>query len=119
MSITVFGIPNCDQIKKSLAWFREHEVPVVFHDYKKSPPTRELLSAWLAQIEWPSLINRNGTTWRKLPDATKRAIASPAAALQLMLDQPSLIRRPVVVCNGRARVGYDPDVFIELLRSSR
>lgn len=119
MSITVFGIPNCDQIKKTLAWFREKNIPTIFRDYKKSPPTAELLRGWLAHLDWSALVNRNGTTWRKLPDAAKKAVASPADAIALMLAQPSIIRRPVVVFGSRVHVGYDPDAFTTLVRSSQ
>ena len=119
MSITVFGISNCDQIKKTLAWFGAQGVPVVFHDYKKSPPTPELLRHWLEQVDASSLINRRGTTWKSLSDTEKSAARSASAALELMLARPSIIRRPVLSFGGAILVGYDPDAFASRLSSSQ
>jgi arsenate reductase (glutaredoxin) len=104
----VYGIPNCDTVKRARAWLAEHGHAPVFHDFKKAgvPPAR--LDAWLAAAGWETLLNRKGTTWRGLPEDTKAAVTGPAAAKALMLSQPSVIKRPVVEWDdGRISVGFD------------
>lgn len=111
MKPVVHGIPNCDQVRRALAWFAAHDIAVEFHDFRKSgaPPT--LLREWTARCEWETLLNRRGTTWRTLPDARKAQVVDAPSAIRLMADQPSVIRRPVVDYNGRLLVGFDPALF--------
>ena len=106
--VTVYGIANCDSVKKSRAWLTEHGIGYQFHDYKKQGLTPELLDPWLAQAGWERLLNRKGTTWRRLDDATRAAVTGARAARSLMLAQPSLVKRPVVEWSGSLTVGYDP-----------
>lgn len=114
MTITIYGIPNCDQIKRTLAWFEEAGVAVAFHDYKKAGVGRALLEGWFSRNDWQAFLNRAGTTWRRLPDATKAGVTNADAAIDLMLANPSAIRRPVVVADGKVHVGYDPQAFSSL-----
>ena len=108
MTIKLYGIPNCDTVKRARAWLaangREHQ----FIDFKKGgvPPAR--LDAWLASAGWELLLNRRGTTWRELADTQRAAVVDAAAARQLMLSQPSVVKRPVVEWDdGRITVGFD------------
>ncbi len=108
MSTTVvYGIPNCDTVKRARAWLAEQSVAHEFHDFKKAgvPPQ---LDAWCEQLGWERLLNRQGTTWRKLDDAVKANVADAAAAKALMREQPSVIKRPVVAwADGALTVGFD------------
>lgn len=106
---TLYGIPNCDTVKKARAWLDEHGVAYAFHDFKKSgvPPQ---LDAWVSQLGWQAVLNRKGTTWRKLDPATQTAVQDAAGAVALMREQPSVIKRPVVEwTGGTVTVGFAPE----------
>jgi arsenate reductase len=110
--ITVYGIPNCDTVKKARHWLAERGLEVAFHDFKKQGVPAELLPAWLEAFGRDKLINRTGTTWRKLDDATQAAVVDDASATALMLAQASVIKRPVVHWpDGRWTLGFSADVF--------
>lgn len=110
--ITVYGIANCDTVKRARAWLTEQGVDVSFHDYKKQGVPAELLPAWLQAFGRDKLVNRAGTTWRKLDDATKAAVVDDASATALMLVEPSVIKRPVVRwADGSLTLGFTPDAF--------
>ena len=110
--IIVYGIPNCDTVKKARAWLTEHSLDYQFHDFKKQGVPAELLPHWLAQVGEPVLLNRKGTTWRKLDEATRAAVVDDSAASALMLAQPSVIKRPVVLWpDHRITVGFNAEVF--------
>jgi arsenate reductase len=96
MAITLYGIPNCDTVRKARAWLAEHGVAHVFHDFKKQGVPEARLDAWLQAAGWQQLVNRQGTTWRKLPADTQAAVTDAASARAVLLAQPSLIKRPVV-----------------------
>jgi arsenate reductase len=104
---TLYGIPNCDTVKKARAFLAERGVTHVFHDFKKQGVPVEALDRWLAELGWEALLNRRGTTWRKLDPARQAAVQDAASARALMLEQPSVIRRPVLVRGGELRVGFD------------
>jgi arsenate reductase len=104
---TLYGIPNCDTVKQARAWLAEHGVAHAFHDYKKQGVPLALLDDWIAALGWQALLNRKGTTWRKLDPARQAAVQDAASARALMLEQPSVIRRPVLVRGGELRVGFD------------
>jgi arsenate reductase len=112
-SVVIYGIKNCDTMKKARAWLEAHRVAHTFHDYKTAPPTRAMLDAWAEAGGWEPLLNRAGTTFRKLPDADK-ADLTRAKAFALMLAQPSIIKRPVLDVDGRITVGFSPDVYAGL-----
>ncbi len=108
---TLYGIPNCDTVKKSRAWFDEHHRAYTFHDFKKQGVPELALSAWIAALGWEALVNKKGSTWRKLDAATQVSVSDAASAQALMLAHPSVIKRPVVALVGQASritVGYVP-----------
>ena len=112
MPITLYGIPNCDTVKKARAWLAEHEVPYTFHDFKKAGVPPAHLQAWLRAAGWEKLLNRQGTTWRKLGEADQLRAGNEEGARELMLAQPSVIKRPVVEWDdGAVTVGFDPLVW--------
>jgi arsenate reductase (glutaredoxin) len=106
MKLVLYGIPNCDTVKKARAWLNEREQPFDFHDFKKHGLERATVAAWLEQQGWEVLVNRKGTTWRKLPDERRAAIVDKASALELMLEFPSVIKRPVLDGAGDISVGF-------------
>jgi arsenate reductase (glutaredoxin) len=111
----LYGIPNCDTVKKARAWLDEHGVAYEFHDYKKLGIDRAMLENWLAQQPWEKLVNRAGMTWRGLGDAEKAAVTDNAGAVALMMAKPSVIKRPVLTDNGRiVALGFDPATYSAL-----
>jgi arsenate reductase len=110
MSITIYGIKNCDTMKKARAWLDGHGVAYDFHDYKTAGIARDRLARWSAEVGWETLLNRAGTTFRKLPDADKDGLTEKKA-MALMLEQPSMIKRPVLELGGRIVVGFRPEVY--------
>ena len=112
MTCILYGIPNCDTVKKARAWLDEHAVGTRFHDFKKAGVPADRLQAWLASAGWERLLNRQGTTWRKLDDATRAGVTEAASAAALMQAQPSVIKRPVVEwADGTVTVGFDASDF--------
>ena len=104
----VYGIPNCDTVKKARAWLAGRATAYSFHDFKRQGVPEPRLDAWLESAGWQALLNRRGTTWRRLDDATRDAVTDAASARALMLAQPSVIKRPVVEWpDGRISVGFD------------
>ncbi len=104
---TLYGIPNCDTVKKARAWLAGRGVEVAFHDYKKQGVPEAALRGWVKSLGWEALLNRKGTTWRKLDAARQAAVTDAASAIALMLEQPSVIRRPVLVKGEVLRAGFD------------
>jgi arsenate reductase (glutaredoxin) len=111
MSITIYGVKNCDTMKKARAWLDKQGVDYAFHDYKTAGIDRERLERWSKKVGWEVLLNRAGTTFRKLSDKDKQGI-DEKKAVALMLAQPSLIKRPVLdLGGGRLLVGFKPDQY--------
>ena len=110
-SITLYGIPNCDSVKKARAWLQAQSVAHTFHDYKMQGVPLPQLDAWLHASGWDALLNRQGTTWRKLDAAQQAAVNDAASARALMLVQPSVIKRPVLEHPGGVLVGFDMDAW--------
>lgn len=108
MAITLFGIPNCDTVKKARAWLDAQGVAYQFHDFRKAGVPDDRLQAWCRAVGHQKLVNRQGTTWRKLDEAAQASAADEAGARQLMQAQPSVIKRPVVEWPGQVTVGFDP-----------
>jgi len=108
--VTIYGIPNCDTMKKARTWLEGQGIAHDFHDYKKVGISAEKLEAWADAVGWEVLFNKAGTTFRKLPDSDKTGI-DRAKAIALMVEQPSLIKRPVLEHSGRVLVGFKPDVY--------
>jgi len=113
-SVTIYGIKNCDTMKKARAWLDGRGVAYAFHDYKTEGIGRGALQAWSKAVGWEVLLNRTGTTFRKLPDADKAAITE-AKAIALMVAQPSMIKRPVLEVGGRLIVGFKPETYAQAL----
>lgn len=112
MTTTLYGIPNCDTVKRARACLAGLGVVLQFHDFKKAGVPPDRLTDWLASAGWQCLLNRQGTTWRKLDDATKAAVVDAASAKALMLAQASVIKRPVVEwADGSITVGFDAADF--------
>jgi arsenate reductase len=112
MSI-MYGIKNCDTIKKARAWLDAREVDYDFHDYKSAGIDRVMLEGWIKKVGWEVLLNRAGTTFKKLPDADKEGLTE-RRAIALMLAQPSMIKRPVLEAKGKLTVGFAPEVYKKL-----
>ena len=110
MSITIYGIKNCDTMKKARAWLDGHGVAYGFHDYKSAGIERTKLEGWARQVGWETLLNKAGTTFRKLPDKDKEGLTEKKA-IALMLDQPSMIKRPVLETGGKLLVGFKPEQY--------
>jgi arsenate reductase len=119
MTITIYGIKNCDTMKKARAWLDKHGVAYDFHDYKIAGIAREQLARWEKKVGWETLLNRAGTTFRKLPDKDKAGLDANKA-LALMLEQPSMIKRPVLdLGGGRLLVGFQPELYEENVTKRR
>jgi len=110
--VTIYGIKNCDTMKKARAWLDKRGVAYAFHDYKTDGIDRGRLEAWGRAVGWASLINRAGTTFRALPETDKTALGE-RKAIALMLAQPAMIKRPVLDVGGRLLVGFRPDEYEE------
>jgi arsenate reductase len=118
LAIAIYGIRNCDTIKKARAWLEARGIAYRFHDYKTAGVERERLERWCRELGWESLLNRAGTTFRKLTEDQKQGLNERAAVL-LMLAQPSIIRRPVLETGNVLVVGFQPERYEEALKSVR
>jgi arsenate reductase len=114
MLINIYGIKNCDTMKKARAWLDGHDIEYAFHDYKTAGIERERLERWSKKVGWETLLNRAGTTFRKLPDQYKQALDANKA-ITLMLAQPSMIKRPVLDVGGRLLVGFKANEYEDAL----
>lgn len=108
--VVIYGIKNCDTMKKARTWLEAHDIAYRFHDYKAIGIERDRLKAWVEEVGWEKLLNRAGTTFRKLPDAEK-ADMSAEKAVHLMEDQPSMIKRPVLDLGDRRVIGFKPEIY--------
>ncbi len=114
-TVVVYGIPNCDTVKKARVWLADHGVEFEFHDFKKAGVSAPLVEDWLKDVSLDALLNRRGTTWRALSDDMKAAAETPAGAVALMIHKPSVIKRPVLVVNGRVKsLGFAADQYAAL-----
>ena len=111
---TIYGIKNCDTMKKARAWLDSHGVAYDFHDYKTAGIAKDKLKQWSDELGWETLLNRAGTTFRKLPDGDKEGL-NERKALALMLAQPSMIKRPVLDLGSKLLVGFKPEIYAEKL----
>lgn len=116
MTVTIHGIRNCDTMKKARAWLEGHGVAHALHDYKAAGIDRAVLEAWARKVGWEALLNRAGTTFRKLPEAEKQGLTE-ARAIALMLAQPSVIKRPVLTAGETILVGFDPARYAAALKA--
>ena len=112
MALIVYGIKNCNTVKTAVTWLKEHDVEFEFHDYKVKGIAEKKLKEWTAQVGWESLVNRKGTTWRQLDPAVQAKIKSESAALKLMMEKTSVIKRPVVESGNKiVTLGFDADAY--------
>lgn len=114
MTVLLYGIPNCDTVKKARTWLESNGVDYTFHDFKKQGVDEKMLRAWLKHVPLATLLNKKGTTYRALSDADKARADSEAGALALMQASPSLIKRPVLDRDGKVSVGFSADTYASL-----
>jgi arsenate reductase (glutaredoxin) len=108
----VYGIKNCDTVKKALMWLKANGIAFEFHDYKKEGITKEKLRLWVDAVGWEVLLNKKGTTWRKLDDKAQASLKDPNSAIEIMLNNTSIIKRPIIELRGnKLIVGYDEDTY--------
>lgn len=112
--ITLYGIKNCDTMKKARLWLDSQQIEYQFHDYKKEGIERKLLTLWIKKVGWQTLLNTRGTTYRKLPDELKNSMHQ-ASAIDAMLAQPSMIKRPVLSSGTSLVVGFKPEEYEQRL----
>jgi len=112
--IKLYGIPNCDTIKKARKWLDSNNIDYEFHNYKKDGVPEKALKQWIKRLGWETLLNRRGTTWRKLDESIKNSI-DEKSALQVMLGNPSTIKRPVLVKDKQILVGFSEDAYQQLI----
>jgi arsenate reductase (glutaredoxin) len=110
-AVTVYGIENCDQVRKAKSWLNRHEHVFQFHDYRKQGLTEAMLQAWLRHVPWDALLNKRGTTWRQLDESRRALITDQTSAVDLMLENPTLIKRPILVQGDDVLVGFSEAVY--------
>ena len=112
---SLYGIPNCNTVKKAREWLVQHRVEVEFHDFRKLGLEADIAQNWLQQADWTRLVNRSSLTWRGLPESRKQHIHDASSAMELMLEKPSVIKRPVLEQNGKLlHVGFDEAAYSEI-----
>jgi Spx/MgsR family transcriptional regulator len=110
--LKLYGIPNCNTVKKARTWLDAKGVAYTFHDFRKDGVDEALLAQWLTQVPWEKLVNRSGLTWRGLPDTAKAAVTDNVSAIALMLEKPSVIKRPVLERDGTMiQLGFDEAAY--------
>ncbi len=118
-TVRIYGLPerSCDTMKKALTWLREHGLEYELHDYKKERIHESTLNKWIIKVGWEVLLNRRGMMWRKVPQNVKETI-DEQSAIRLMLDTPSIIKRPVLVVDDNIEVGFGPERYAEIFDKS-
>lgn len=110
-TITVYGISNCDTIKKTLAWYKQRNIQVDFYDYRKYGLKKDKLLHWCKELGWEVLLNKKSTTWRSLSTDDQQKVTNENVAIKLMIEYPSIIKRPVIELNDKIMVGYNEAYF--------
>jgi Spx/MgsR family transcriptional regulator len=114
--MTLYGIKNCNTVKSAVEWLNQHHVAFDFHDYKKAGITTAKLTEWCKQVGWESLVNKRGTTWRQLPEAVQAKVTNEKAAIALMLEKTSVIKRPLIEEKGKViLLGFEEESYQKLL----
>lgn len=114
---TIYAIPNCNTVKKALDWLKANKVAFEFHDYKKKGITTAILNSWCKQLGWEALINKKGTTWKQLPKEIQASITNQKAAVALMMEKTSIIRRPLIEENEKViLIGFDEAEYKKALK---
>ena len=115
----LYGIKNCNTVKKARDWLAQHDIAVEFHDFKKHGLDTVIAQSWLQQADWTRLINRSGLTWRGLPEQRKKLLQDAASALALMIEKTSVVKRPVLEKNGKLlHIGFDEAAYSKILIST-
>ena len=109
MVVTLYGISNCDQVRKTLGWLRQNGIEYRFHDYRVDGIERVMLERWCSHLPWNSLLNRRGLTWRSLDEATRAQVVDQTSAIELMMAHPTLIKRPVIEFEDRLLLGFSAE----------
>ena len=115
-SMIIYGIPNCDSVKKATTWLKKEKIDFTFHNFRESGITAKKLNVWSRQVGWEKLLNKKSTTWRSLSPEQQAAVTSQSAAVQVMLTHHSIIKRPVIEHNGKLIVGYNETQYAEELK---
>jgi arsenate reductase len=113
--VTLFGIPNCDQCRKAKAWLNQSQVKFAFHDVRKDGLPIEAIANWLTHLPWDALLNRRGTTWRAMSESQRGAIVDQTSAVDALMANPTLLKRPVLTSEQTVLVGFTPDIWSNLL----
>ncbi len=116
--IQLYGIPSCTSVKKARAWLDAHQLSYQFHDFKKTGANVTQLNHWAQQVGWEKLLNRQGTTWRQLDDATKASVTDANSAVAVMCDKTSSIKRPILALGATLLVGFNETEYSQLLKQS-
>ncbi|MBI0102805.1 ArsC family reductase [Gilliamella sp. W8145] len=112
----IYGIKNCNTMKKAFTWLDEHQINYQFHNYKTDGLSAELLNDLLKLVDWQSLLNTRGTTWRKLDEALRNQIDNQDAAIKIMLANPSILKRPLLIDDKRALLGFSEDSYSQFVK---
>ncbi len=118
-NVIIYGIPNCDITKMALTWLRKNKIEFQFHDYKKSGIAAAKLNEWSKKVSWETILNKRGTTWKKISPEIQQTITSQQAAVKLMQQHTSLIKRPVIEINGKILIGFDENVYHDDMLASK
>jgi len=114
---TVFGIPNCDTVKKAISWLKEHKIDYLFHDYKVSGIDAATLKSWTEQVDWELIFNKRSTTYKELPSSTQQTVTTASKAIAIMQQHTSIIKRPIIVKKGKVvAIGFDAKKYEEVFR---
>ena len=116
-TITIYGIPNCNTVKKTLDWFKQKNISILFHDYKKEGISKEKLTAWCKLTGWEILLNKKSATWRGLSAEEQNKVINQTAAIQLMMNNTSIIKRPVIEIGNKMLVGYNEAEIAEAVHN--
>ena len=111
--VRLYGISNCDTIKKAKAWLEQRQIEYCFHDYRKQGLEQGLLNDMTEALGWEAMLNRRGTTWRKLPEKNRQQLDA-GQALAIMLEHPAIIKRPILHCRGQWHLGFNPGLYEEI-----
>lgn len=115
--MTVYGIKNCNTVKSALDWLKKHKIEFEFHDYKAKDITDAKLKSWSKQVGWESLVNKRGTTWRQLDESVQAKVTNETAAIALMKEKTSVIKRPLIEINDKViTLGFDEEVYVQKLK---
>ena len=112
----VYGIPNCNTVKKSIDWLKNNEIEFEFHDYKKKGITKEKLQEWSKKLGWEKMLNKKGTTWRTLTPGRQQQVTDEFSAIELMMEKPSVIKRPIIEAGKKLLIGLDEEEYKQSLK---